>query len=157
MTTDFVVTYDRDYSVGRIAYQVKATQREANQQRVKEKLKVEEEYWSQEGVPWKLLIASEFNWVLVNNLCELHQLRNMMLSEAALEEANDFWSRIIDDLNPEGSILELHVLQVDIGEWVFNGYQVAKLLLARKLKSAPIDTVPIARLRICDLREGTWH
>lgn len=157
MTTDFVATYCNRSDCWAVAYQVKATRGEAEQPRTAEKLFIEEEYWKAKGVQWKLLIATDFNPILSNNLCDIHQLRNLDLTGRALRIAEDFWDEVAPQLDPLGKIAELHVLSERIGQWVLNGYQIVKLLIAKKRRSAFIDKMPIGSMRICDIGERQWN
>lgn len=153
MTTDFLVYYEGANESRKVAYQIKATRKESEVPRTVEKLSIEEEFWKSQGVEWHLLIASEFKPVFVKNLCELHQLRNMALDKKSIERAETLWCDISEHADPEMEICGLHCIKNTVGDRILNGYAVAKLLIARKRKSAPIETVPLEKLKVADIGE----
>lgn len=59
MTTDFVVYFQKDDNFEFQAFAVKL-EKELDNQRVLEKLRVEQIYWSRKGVPWSILTEAVF-------------------------------------------------------------------------------------------------
>lgn len=148
MTSDFVVTYQTDFLCSFKSYQVKATSEESVQPRTAEKLKVEQEYWRRQGIEWNLLVASDFNRRLVGNLETLRQLRAMPFSRQALCEAENFFAAVQQELHPQFPIQKMAQVKLELGDRTLNGFQIATLLIAKKIRTAPIDRLPLGSIAI---------
>ena len=67
MTTDFVVTRNVGMTPKVFAYAVKNS-KELEKRRTKEKLAIEEAYWTSQGIPWELIRGDELKDVTADNL-----------------------------------------------------------------------------------------
>lgn len=153
MTSDFLVTYRTGVTDIVKAYQIKASHEEANRPRTLEKLKVEEEYWNHQGIEWKLLVATDFNRQFVENLEAMRQLRAMRFSAGALSKADDFLDQVRGTLRPQYPIQRMAQIEIDMDGHAMNGFQTAVLLIAKKMRAAPIQETPLSSLTVGQLEE----
>lgn len=77
MTTDFLVTYRLpDGTTSLRAYQVKATEKDADHPRTNAKLVIEQYYWKRQSVPSTVVIAELYNPIYCANLRTFFPERN---------------------------------------------------------------------------------
>lgn len=150
MTTDFVVTYDTPSGLRDHAYQIKCSQADLENKRTYTKLLIEREYWKRQGVPWTLLLSSDFNKIRTHNLDRLVALRFEAFSEedfARLLKAFIGWQSMYPDRVP----CELPLAFVPASrERSISSEQAVLILAAHQRIKFAIDEV---RIEQCPLGE----
>lgn len=87
MTSDLLVTLQRpEAKTETIAIQIKHSERDLDE-RTKEKLVLEKEYWTVRGKRFALVLSSEFNDIFCKNLELLYPYRNRVISDTEIEES----------------------------------------------------------------------
>ena len=150
MTTDFLVTYKRknNFSYQR-AYQIKHSQSDLDDGRTLAKLQIEETYWKNKGIAWRVVLSANYNKVYCDNLELLQPFRNGIYSSNYLKLLHKYIQPIISK-NSEllYSNLSGFVETSSENNFRISFHECIKILLSKKILTFPIRNI---RLQECKL------
>lgn len=85
MTTDFIVTVQKDIGTGEVARTVKPSQ-ELSNERVIEKFEIERIYWESRKIDWGIVTEKEIDTDLAFNIEWIHEFKNLAVLEPLTEK-----------------------------------------------------------------------
>lgn len=153
MTTDFLVTREKNGHQYLEAYQVKRGPQDLTP-RVKAKLKVESLYWNALGVKWTLLYSEQFNQIQCRNLKRLHFWQREKIPFEDLQRiAKAFRSarRICPELKPTEIPLPPFVLK---NGRVLQFHEALMTLTAQHLLEFPMTEIDFMQCPVAHFREA---
>ncbi|MDF2569364.1 MAG: hypothetical protein K0R55_968 [Sporomusa sp.] len=114
MTTDFLVDVKNEGNTQLIAICVKPSQK-LKETRIREKLEIEQFYWRELGIPWKIVTEKEIPVDLVKNLQWLYSTRNWYDQKPPFSpELSCFIEGpLLEELSDENRPLSISALIVD--------------------------------------------
>ncbi len=150
MTTDFLVTRyidDIQYS----AYQVKQCRKDVyGNLRTVAKLKIEECYWNELGIPWCVVYSEDFNLVFCRNLDFLFAYRNCYYSQELLTNLMFIIENMLK-IEPELPFTKFNAINTKIKE-IPTLDEAIKILAAYKKIDFPIKIKPIEETKLSDFK-----
>lgn len=157
MTTDFLVTYRRpEGGTSLRAYQVKATQKDADHPRTNAKLVIEQYYWKRQSVPSTVVIAELYNRTYCTNLRTFFPERNSHYSSADLSFLSKQMLRLVvaEPNRPVSKFTAALGAMPDSGLCI-NGIAALKVLVGHKIWKFPlIDQQLFLNSRLGDFEVG---
>lgn len=155
MTSDFLITHwADDGSLCHTAIQVKQS-RQALTNRCREKIKIEQAYWEQKGVNFKLVFSDELNAILTRNLDRIYRFRQLGLTDGSLKQMYDIFEQWA---SCQSEFLGFERFGCDrvfrIDNFEFDMAQLVKILLAHEYLAFPINKIDLPQCRLGQLVKG---
>ena len=150
MTTDFLVTRCND-DIEYRAYQVKQCRKDVYENlRTVAKLKIEEYYWNDLGIPWCVIYAEDFNLIFCRNLDFIFTYRNHSYHRSILENLIYIFEKLLK-IDPELPFTEFNSINTTIKE-IPKFDEAIKILVGHKKIDFPIKTKYLENTILLDFK-----
>lgn len=150
MSSDFVVHSNRNGVSLVRAFQIKASHKDAENARTKEKLEIERLYWEKKNIAWRVLYAEDFNPVLCNNLDFLLPYRHRPCSRQDLSYMHGLLLEVMETFSTT-SVKSIEEANVPLpGGTTISAREALMILTGKKLVHFPVESHDITQAILSD-------